>query len=162
MNVTNAYSFRKANSDDLPLLWLWRSKPHVRKWWGASEPYREADLVDQRVNRLIVSHGERPFAFMQDYTVHGWEDHHFAFLPKGTRGIDQFIGEPDMVGEGHGSAFIRARMKTLFQDGTPMIATDPHPENARAIAVYKKLGFEPVGQTQKTNWGLILPMVARS
>ncbi|GGD74989.1 hypothetical protein [Rhizobium anhuiense] len=26
-----------------------------------------------------------------------------------------------------------------------MIATDPHPGNERAIAVYKKLGFEPFG-----------------
>ncbi|WWR55751.1 hypothetical protein RV999_26300 (plasmid) [Sinorhizobium meliloti] len=40
---------------------------------------------------------------MQDYTVHGWDDHHFAHLAKGSRGIDQYIGDPEMVGVGHGS-----------------------------------------------------------
>lgn len=98
---------------------------------------------------------------MQDYSVHGEEDHPFAALPKGSRGIDQFIGEPDMIGLGHGSAFIRARMKALFDAGAPVIGTDPHPANERAIAVYRKLGFEPYGAPQETRWGLILPMLAR-
>lgn len=98
---------------------------------------------------------------MQDYTVHGWEDHHFAGLPKGSRGIDQYIGDPEMIGLGHGSAFIGARMKALFDAGVPVIATDPHPANERAIAVYKKLGFESSGSPEETRWGLVLPMLAR-
>ena len=93
--------------------------------------------------------------------MHGWDDHHFAALPKGARGIDQYIGDPDMIGAGHGTGFIGARMQILFDAGAPVIATDPHPENARAIAVYRKLGFAPVGPPQETQWGLILPMVAR-
>ncbi|XWR09917.1 hypothetical protein RWE88_15445 [Sinorhizobium meliloti] len=40
---------------------------------------------------------------MQAYTVHGWDDHHFAHLAKGSQGIDQYIGHPEMVGVGHGS-----------------------------------------------------------
>ena len=32
----------------------------------------------------------------------------FGPQPEGTRGIDQFIGEADMIERGHGSAFIRA------------------------------------------------------
>lgn len=126
----------------------WQSNPHVREWWDSSVPYGEADLADPRVARWIVSNAERPFAFMQDYTVLGWNDHPFAYLPKGSRGIDQFIGDPEMVGVGHGSAFIAMRMQTLFQEGAPVIATDPHPDNARAIAVYEKLGFEPVGSAR--------------
>lgn len=98
---------------------------------------------------------------MQDYTVHGWENHHFAKLPEGSRGIDQYIGDPEMIGVGHGTAFIGARMRALFDGGVPVIGTDPHPANERAIAVYKKLGFEPLGLPQETQWGLILPMTAR-
>lgn len=66
-----------------------------------------------------------------------------------------------MIGVGHGSAFIGARMRALFDEGVPVIATDPHPANERAIAVYRKLGFEPFGPPQETRWGLILPMLAR-
>ncbi len=162
MVTADQYRFRKATLDDLALLKQWQSYPHVSEWWDADEPYDATDLADPRVARWIVSVAERPFAFMQDYTVHGWEDHHFAGLPKGARGIDQYIGDPEMVGIGHGSAFIGARMQVLFADAAPVIATDPHPDNARAIAVYKKLGFAPSGPPQKTQWGLILPMLARN
>lgn len=155
------YGFRKATLTDLPLLVAWQSNPHVSEWWGSDEPYDEAELADLRVARWIVSIAERPFAFMQDYTVHGWKDHHFANLPKGSRGIDQYIGDPEMIGLGHGTAFINARMQVLFAEGAPIIATDPHPDNHRAIAVYRKLGFEPSGSPQETEWGLSLPMLAR-
>lgn len=147
---------------DLALLRMWQSHPHVQEWWNNNEPFDEAKLRDTRVSRWIVSNAERPFAFMQDYTVHGWKDHHFAHLPEGARGIDQYIGDPEMIGLGHGSAFMAIRMHALFKQGAPVIATDPHPDNARAIAVYKKLGFEPSGPPQETQWGLILPMLARN
>lgn len=162
MMTTKPYSFRRVTLDDVDMLMGWRSTPHVREWWDLAEPYDEAELADPRVARWIVSNAGRPFAFMQDYTVHGWEDHHFAYLPEGARGIDQYIGDPEMVGLGHGSAFIGVRMRALFDEGAPVIATDPHPDNARAIAVYKKLGFEPSGPPQKTQWGLVLPMLAKN
>lgn len=161
MMTTIQYSFRRATLDDLDVLMEWQSKPHVRVWWDSDEPYDEEELADPRVARWIVSTFGRPFAFMQDYTVHGWEDHHFAQLPKDSRGIDQYIGDPEMIGVGHGSAFIGARMQALFDEGAPVIATDPHPGNRQAIAVYIKLGFEPLGPPQETQWGLILPMMAR-
>ncbi|MEJ8562679.1 GNAT family N-acetyltransferase [Yoonia sp. GPGPB17] len=161
MIAADQYNFRKAKLDDLDLLAGWQSARHVREWWDTDQPYDAADLVNPRVARWIVSLADRPFAFIQDYTVHGWGDHHFAHLPKGARGIDQYIGDPEMVGVGHGSAFIRIRMQALFNEGAPVIATDPHPKNARAITVYKKLGFEPAGSIQQTRWGLILPMLAQ-
>lgn len=159
--TAKTYDFRRVTMDDLELLQTWQVHPHVRAWWDADEPYDREALSDPRVSRWIVSTDERPFAFMQDYTVHGWEDHHFAKLPKGSRGIDQYIGDPGMVGVGHGSAFIGARVQRLFDEGAPVIATDPHPDNKRAIAVYRKLGFESFGPPQETQWGLILPMQAR-
>lgn len=156
-----AYDFRAVTPDDLALLRDWRSAPHVREWWGPGEPWTAADLADPRVDRRIVCLRGRPFAFMQDYTVHGWEDHHFAGLPPGARGIDQFIGAARMLGLGHGTAFIRSRMRALFAAGAPVIATDPDPRNARAIAVYSRLGFAPAGPARDSAWGPILPMVAR-
>ncbi|SNY94034.1 aminoglycoside 6'-N-acetyltransferase [Cohaesibacter sp. ES.047] len=154
------YAFRDVTLNDLALLKAWQERPHVQKWWDANEPYSEAQLADPQVARWIVSINNRPFAFMQDYTVHGWENHHFAHLPKGSRGIDQYIGDPKMVGIGHGTAFIGTRLQALFDAGAPVIATDPHPENERAIAVYQKLGFEISGPPQETQWGMILPMLA--
>ncbi len=156
----STYRFRNATVADLKLLGQWQRQPHVSAWWDSEEPYDAADLEDTRVARWIVLLDDQPFAYMQDYTVHGWDDHHFAHLPRGTRGIDQYIGVSDMLGKGHGPGFIAERMTTLFSDGAPMIATDPHPDNARAIAAYRKLGFIEIGPAQETAWGLILPMVA--
>ncbi len=61
--------------------------------------------------------------------------------PAGTRGLDQFIGEPDMLDRGHGSAFIRVFAERLLANGTPRVVIDPDPTNARAIRAYEKAGF---------------------
>lgn len=161
MKTAHTYHFRQLRMEDLALLMEWQAHPHVRQWWDSEKQYDQDDISDVRVSRWIVSLDKRPFAFMQDYSVHGWDDHHFAGLPTGARGIDQYIGDPEMLGAGHGSAFIGARMQALYDAGVPVIATDPHPDNQRAIAVYKKLGFRPSGPAQETPWGLILPMLAR-
>lgn len=161
MTETKQHDFRKATLLDLPLLMRWQSHPHVREWWDEDEPYDQEEINDPRVARWIVETDGKPFAFIQDYTVHGWDEHHFSQLPNGSRGIDQYIGELDMIGLGHGSAFIATRVQTLFDAGAPVIATDPHPDNKRAIAVYKKIGFEVSGSPQETEWGSILPMQAK-
>jgi aminoglycoside 6'-N-acetyltransferase len=157
-----AYDFRPASMLDLPLLRRWQSFPHVRQWWGNDEPFDEEELRDARVARWIVELNGNPFGYMQDYSVHGWHEHHFGHLPLGSRGIDQYIGDPLMIGYGHGTAFIRQRMQQLFARGAPVIATDPHPANKKAIAVYSKLGFRVSGPERLTRWGLILPMEAQN
>ena len=157
--MADRYDFRHVTRDDLVLLNRWVREPHVAEWWD-DETYDTDDLADSRVEMWIVSHGGQPFAFMQDYTPHGWSDHPFAHLPDGARGIDQFIGPPAVLGRGHGAGFIAQRVQTLFEAGAPVIATDPHPDNARAIAVYGKAGFMPSGGDQATPWGRIRPMLA--
>ncbi|KIC45816.1 aminoglycoside adenylyltransferase [Ruegeria sp. ANG-S4] len=158
MTDSHRYSFKKVSSADLEILADWQSRPHVREWWDSNEPSTDIELADQRVERWIVSIEGRAFAYMQDYTVHGWNDHHFYDLPAGSRGIDQFIGDPDMLGRGHGPAFISERLQVLFAEGAPVVATDPHPDNARAIAAYRKAGFREFGKIRMTPWGQIRPM----
>ncbi len=161
MTASARYEFRRVTPADLGLLLAWQAQPHVREWWDAVEPADEQDLADPRVARWLVSADGRPFGYMQDYTVHGWDNHHFFGLPEGSRGVDQFIGEPDMIGKGHGPAFIAQRLKSLFDEGAPVVATDPDPNNARAIAAYKKAGFRAFGPPRDTPWGRILPLQAR-
>lgn len=160
MKPAPRYEFRRATMEDLAQLTHWQSQPHMRPWWDDDEPFDAEALADPRVRRWIVSLDAQPFGYMQDYAVQGWQAHHFAELPDGARGIDQYIGEVDMLARGHGRAMIAQRMQALFREGAPLIATDPHPDNARAIAVYEKLGFEIAGPAQETKWGVILPMHA--
>jgi aminoglycoside 6'-N-acetyltransferase len=158
--ATNAYRFRAATLADMDQLNSWQREPHVREWWGDLEPFCAEDLADPLVTAMIVEEGGAPFAYIQDYDVLGWEGHHFGYLPNGSRGIDQFIGEPGMIGLGHGPAFIRLRMLELFAAGAPAIGTDPHPKNTRAIAAYEKAGFRIVGPEEETEWGRVIRMEA--
>ena len=145
------------------MLRAWRLQPHVRQWWGAPEIEDPADvLADPRVAMWIVEHDGRAFAYAQDYSPHDWDPHPFAYLPGGSRGIDQYIGEPDMLDRGHGSAFIRQHVQRLFAAGAPAIGTDPHPDNARAIRAYQKAGFVIATGPMDTRWGRAILMECRA
>jgi len=155
----SAYLFRAVTRADLPLLARWRAAPHVARWWGPPDPGEDEETIDDPcVLMWIVEHQGRPFAYAQDYSPHDWRDHHFGHLPPGSRGIDQYIGEEDMLGQGHGSAFVRAHCERLFAAGAPAIGTDPDPGNARAISAYRKAGFAVAAAALDTPWGHALPM----
>jgi aminoglycoside 6'-N-acetyltransferase len=157
------YAFRPVTRADLPLLRRWRAEPHVAEYWGAADVEdAEETLADARVSMWIVEHAGRPFAYAQDYSPHDWSDHPFAHLPPGSRGIDQYIGEPGMIGRGHGSAFVRAHCDRLFAAGAPAIGTDPHPDNGRAIRAYEKAGFRAVSGPIDTRWGRAILMERRT
>lgn len=156
------YEFRRMTTHDLPIVQRWLETPAVREWWidadgGPAEPIREEDLGAPDVAMWIVSHAGHPFAFIQDYDPHAWSGHHFCYLPPRSRGIDQFIGKPDMIGRGHGSAFIRMHACALLAQGAPVVGTDPNPGNARAIRAYEKAGFVR-GEERSTAWGRCLLM----
>lgn len=142
----------------LPMVNGWLRTPEVARWWP-SEPLDADDLDEAAIRLWIVSLDGAPFAYLQDYDPHAWPEHPFDHLPPGSRGIDQFIGVPSLIGQGHGSAFIRAHLSRLFAEGAPTVGTDPHPDNARAIRAYAKVGFTRLRE-QQTEWGLALLMTA--
>ena len=129
---------------DLPLVKRWLQQPHVMRWWGNTHEQFElvsGDLEVETMDQFIVAFGDRPFGYIQSYDLSDW-DSGFGDHPAGTRGIDQFIGEPDMIGRGHGSAFILQFANDLLTSGIPRIVTDPEPDNARAVRAYVKAGFQ--------------------
>jgi len=100
----------------------------------------------------------RPFAYLQDYDPLAWPGHHFADLPPGSRGIDQYIGEAGLLNQGHGSAFVAAHVARLFAEGAPAVGVDPAPDNPRAIRAYEKAGFSG-NVVRETDWGTCRLMV---
>jgi aminoglycoside 6'-N-acetyltransferase len=159
-----AYAFRPVMPADLPLLREWRSRPHWTEWWGPAEAddrFFEGAIADPHTSAWIVEHDGRAFAYAQDYDPHAWPGHHFAHLPPGARGIDQSIGDPALLGRGHGSAFVRVHCERLFAAGVPAIGTDPHPDNVRAIRAYEKAGFAVASGPLDTEWGRALLMERR-
>jgi aminoglycoside 6'-N-acetyltransferase len=138
------YRFQPMTADDLLLVRRWLTNAHVREWWtdAPEELTLASDDPDDPVKeQYIVAIDDRPFAYLQCYDHSSSADNGLGAHPAGTRGIDQFIGEADLVGCGHGSAFIRAFSDRLLAAGTPRVITDPNPANARAIRAYEKAGF---------------------
>jgi len=139
-----AYLFRPMTSGDLPLVRRWLALPHVREWWGEPEEQYSlvsGDLDEPAMDQYIFSAAGNPFAYVQCYDLSAWNSG-FGPHPPGTRGIDLFIGAPDMIDRGHGSALVRCIVDDRLQQGAPRIVTDPDPANGRAIRAYEKAGFK--------------------
>jgi aminoglycoside 6'-N-acetyltransferase len=135
------------------MLRRWLATPEVARWWG--DPAEQAALLEEDLaNPLmvmrIVTHQGRPFAYAQDYDVHSWPQPHLAGLPYGARAIDAFVGEPDMIGRGHGRVFLRLLAERLIREGAPLAAIDPDLANDRARRAYAAAGFGEVQAVETT------------
>ncbi|HLX13894.1 MAG TPA: GNAT family N-acetyltransferase [Bradyrhizobium sp.] len=138
-----AYAFRPMSAADLPTIQRWLGMPHVRQWWhDPSEQFElvRGDLHHPDMAQFIVAADAREFAYLQCYNLSAWNTG-FGPQPEGTRGLDQFIGEADMLGRGHGSEFVRVFADQLLASGIPRVVIDPDPANTRAIRAYEKAGF---------------------
>ena len=138
------YVLRPVSADDLPMLRHWLESPEPSRWWGDPDfelALIEEDLANPLMRMRIVSLDGRPFAYVQDHDIAAWPQDHLARLPKGTRAVDTFIGEPDMIGKGHGSAYMRLIARQLIAEGAPCVLVDPDPDNLRARRAYTGAGF---------------------
>jgi len=157
------YAFRPMTTADLPLVQRWLSLPHVRQWWGdPDEQYAlvSGDLDEPAMDQFIFSAAGGPFGYVQCYDLTEWNTG-FGPQPQGTRGIDLFIGELDMIGRGHGSALIRRFVDGRLRKGLARMVTDPDPANARAIRAYEKAGFRG-DRLVETPDGTVLLMMRNS
>jgi aminoglycoside 6'-N-acetyltransferase len=162
------YRFRPFTRDDLPMMELWLGTPEVVRWWGEPEEQLvliAGDLDEPRMRQWIVEYDGRPFAYVQAYPVHTWPQPHFAALPAGAVGVDAFIGVPEMIGRGHGGAFLREfsqmRIEQMrIEEGASVIAIDPDIANHRAGRAYARAGFVDAGEAD-VEGGRVVVMVYR-
>ena len=139
-----AYAFHPMSRDHLPMIRRWLETPEVVRWWGdPNEQYGlvSGDLDHPDMDQFIVALADEPFGYIQCYALSTWNQG-FGPQPQATRGIDQFIGEPNMIGRGHGSDFIRQFTDGLLASGIPRVVTDPDPDNVRAVRAYARAGFQ--------------------
>jgi aminoglycoside 6'-N-acetyltransferase len=155
------YTFRPLVQDDLGLVKSWFAEEHVARWWrdGPVDPLEEvvAAMSEPSTEPLIVAFEGEPFAYLQCYDPHMEEGHPYRDQPRGTLGLDLFVGPAGMVGRGHGSALLDAYATGLFSRGVPRLIIDPNPDNACALRAYRKAGFRPL-EERDTIFGLVLLM----
>ena len=140
--------FRPFERVDLPMMHAWLQRPHVAEWWAPTpsaaelaNDYFPAALTTTRA--CIAMLQDEPLGFIQCYTPmdsgEGWWQEE---RDPGARGIDQFLANAHQLGQGLGSAMMRAFVDDIFADSAvTKVQTDPSPDNERAIRAYRKAGF---------------------
>ena len=131
------------------MLAAWLAEPHVTEWWDDPEVELAAirEHIDSvSVEPLMIEVDRHPIGYMQTYDPHLEDGHPYQDQPFGTLGIDISIGDPDLIGIGHGSAIVRQFVGELFAEGAPRVIIDPDPTNRRAIRAYEKAGFRSIGE----------------
>ncbi len=150
---------RPADQTDVPLLEEWARRPHVVRATtsdpDAAAAFEGADWVDEVARRdelgpdvwevLIAELDGRPIGMLQIADPHREPDHYWGEIEPNLRAIDIWIGEPDLLGHGHGSEMMRLAVARCFADpAVTAIVIDPLASNAEAIRFYRRLGFHDV------------------
>jgi aminoglycoside 6'-N-acetyltransferase len=139
------YRFVPVEPRHLNMISDWLIQPHVANWWNNDPEEEMTDIADHMdsvsVEPFIIMLGDEAIGYLQAYDPHLEDDHPYQDQPTGTIGIDLLIGEPDLIGQGHGPRLIDEFVSLLFEDGVPRVITDPDPANRSAIKAYQKAGF---------------------
>ena len=135
----------------------WLLQPHVRRWWddGVRLPYPEAVLDEYRgairgadpTYRYIAWIDRAPAGMFQHYRIGDDPEYESALaLGEDAVGVDLFIGDPALIGVGHGPAMLRAFLRdvALPFHGLDVCVIGPSVSNASAIRAYEKAGFVPI------------------
>lgn len=131
-------TLRPVEAADLPSLLAILEEPEVARWWRRDEWERvdEADAVT--------------FAIVVDGVVAGCIQYSEETDPDYfSAAVDIFVGTAAQ-GRGIGPDAMRTLIAWLVDGrGHHRVTVDPAVENGRAIHVYEKLGFRPVGVLRK-------------
>ena len=130
---------RPGRDTDLDALEAIFVAPEVARWW----PMTRADLVTDVLSR--AEPGVTPYVVEVDGEVAGViqsceeldDDYRSA-------GLDISL-DPTWHGTGVAVDALRTLAQHLFDQGHHRLTIDPAAHNERAIAAYRKVGFQPVG-----------------
>jgi aminoglycoside 6'-N-acetyltransferase len=130
---------RPATESDIPTISAILATPEVSRWWGT--PLQADELA-----RDFLAEDAVAFAIEVDGKVVGW----LQYAEESDRdyrsaGLDISL-HPDYIGRGLGANSLRTMARYLFEErGHHRLTIDPAADNERAIACYRKVGFQPVG-----------------
>lgn len=148
------YGFKKAGRAEFAKIRQWLSAPHLEDWWT---PHME-DLsamesgVEGRAV-YVVAHQGFSFAYVQ-FTDPAYDEEltAAAVYPQGTVQFDQFVGDAQMIGFGHGIKFIKALVAAAKDmPGARKLLVTPAKSNIFAIRTYTQCGFRQERTLERIN-----------
>lgn len=154
-------SLRPAGAADVPLLAAWARRPHVIRattddpaateaWEGAdwAEEVAKRELLGADVYELLIAELDgRPIGMVALQDALREPSHYWGAVDPGVRALDIWIGEPDLLGHGHGTEMMRQAIERVFADpAAESLVIDPLASNTEAIRFYGRLGFVAEGE----------------
>jgi RimJ/RimL family protein N-acetyltransferase len=146
--------FRPLVVADLPLVYDWLGREHVRRWWGARAEYDEAveeylaaiegrDPAD--VYAIVI--GSEVVGLVQTYLLADYPA--YAALVDagdGAAGVDLLLGEERLTGSGLGTHVISTFVSEVVFARAETLAcfADPDVRNLASIRAFEKAGFTVV------------------
>lgn len=164
-------AFRPLTDEDLPMMCEWLNRPHLQRWWREQDTsletirsrylprIREEDCAHPYIAMLQLF----PIGYIQYYLANAGDPDWWPDAPgPGVLGIDQFLADEHRLGQGLGTAMVRAFASMLFDDPSATeIRVDPRPENLRAIRCYEKVGFERRGRITTPDGPALMMVLSR-
>ncbi len=169
IKAEDTISFLPVEEQHISLLRKWLKEPHVTEFWQETqdeEKFRIKFLKkfpERGVTAFIISVNSNPVGYIQYYEACKVGDGWWPDAKPGTFGIDQFIGDPNLIGKGLGTAIIKKFVNHLFHKlKAEEIIADPEPKNERAIRAYEKVGFKALGEIKTPGGDALLMRLVRN
>ncbi|MEK4129986.1 GNAT family N-acetyltransferase [Solibacillus sp. FSL W8-0474] len=97
------------------------------------------------VTPCIVEYNNESIGYIQYYEIQETELKKYGYPEnQNIYGIDQFIGEPKLWGQGIGTKMIQMMLNFLCNKGASKVLLEVKSNNVRAISSYKKCGFKRI------------------
>jgi len=143
----DSVTLRPLGEADLPRVLEILQQPDVSAWWpGYTMPRLRADTLDAEDATPLAIELQGDLVGLIMYTEQ--TDPYYT-----SAGIDIAL-DTGRLGQGLGSDALRTLAHHLFETlGHHRLTIDPALANERAIAVYRKVGFQPVGVMREYELG---------
>ncbi|MBS0586098.1 MAG: GNAT family N-acetyltransferase [Verrucomicrobia bacterium] len=145
--------FEILRKEDEPLVTKWLQEPHVNEFWYGSGLQSTLSSITRFVKEeetlftiWLAYDDSTPFAYLMTSSINYENDSLYAkYLARDAKAItiDLFIGNKAYLGKGLGKKLLVEILRQKFSDVTDVFI-DPSVNNARAIHVYEKVGFQKV------------------
>lgn len=148
---------RPATLADVATLERWNRQPHVIAC-SSDRPDLEVafdginwcdELADDAngIDTFIAEADGRPVGVLQVCDPHSEPSHYWGEIEPGLRAIDIWIGEPDALNRGFGTAMMTQALNDAFAESVvDAVVIDPLTSNTDAHRFYRRLGFQPEGR----------------
>jgi len=141
-------SFRPLAHEDLPLVFDWLNREHVKRWWREALTFADVEAKyrpridgDAKTDMYVIEVDGRPAGMIQTYLV---SDHpEWIGDEPGVAGVDLFIAEEELTGRGLGPRVLTEfTSRVVFADpAVTACVAGPEVVNDRSLRAFEKAGF---------------------